>query len=129
MFTSQSVIGSSTFWNDSVTVGFGGSICALDVGIVMVSKCSFILGTSFKNRGSISVVSESTLNIQDSIVTRSHSNHQGGGIFLNDKSFLKADNLSVVRSSSGTGGGIYCEDSNIDIRDGNVDNNTALTNG
>ena len=114
-----------SFEEESVTFGYGGSICTLDIGNVSIQNSSFKGCKAFIG-GSISLIAESVINIEDTIISESISNTTAGAVYVNHKSAMKGTNLSVINSSSSSGGGITCKGSHLDLTVGKVKGNQAL---
>ena len=50
----------------------------------------------------------------------------GGGVFVSDKSRVTIQNGSTIQGNTGTrGGGIYVDNSTVEVEDSTIDNNTA----
>ena len=50
----------------------------------------------------------------------------GGGVFVSDKSHVTIQNGSTIQGNTGTrGGGIYVENSTVEVKDSKIDGNTA----
>ena len=126
---SQSTIGSCTFENESVLEGFGGSICVENVGNCAIQNCSFI-GCKAVSGGTVSLVSESIVNIESSWVSGSHSSITGGGFFIDHQSSLIGNNLSLDNSASSSGGGLSLSDSSkVMLKNVSISKNRAITFG
>ena len=125
VYTSTINIKFCSFEDESVTFGYGGSICTLDIGNVSIHNSSF-------NRckanigGTISLTSESVINIEDTTISESISNTTAGAVYVNHKSIMKGSNLSVINSSSSYGGGITCKGSEMYLTEGKVKDNQAF---
>ena len=127
--TSDMIIESSTFEDESVRSGYGGSVCALDIGNVTIEHSTFLACRSSSTGGAISVMSESVLNIRHSMISDSFANISAGGLYVNHKSHLVASNVSIEGSASTSGGGIYCSTSKMGLTSGIVAKNNVSSNG
>ena len=126
---SKGFLYSSTFTNESALLGYGGSISVENVGNVTISTSDYIRCTGVFG-GTISVVSESTMNLLDSGMTYSHSAVSGGGVYINHQSALWASNVTIDSSISLTGGGITVSDSStINLDETVLFFNTAFESG
>ena len=127
--TSDMVIESSVFENESVLSGYGGSVCVLDIGNVTIEHSTFLACRSHYKGGAISVMSESVLKIEHSTISESLANISAGGLYVNHMSHLVASDVSVQGSTSASGSGIYCSTSKMMLTSGNVTQNNASSNG
>ena len=126
---SQSTIGSCNFENESAVEGFGGAICVENVGNCEIQNCSFI-GCKAVSGGTVSLVSESAVNIESSWVSGSHSSITGGGFFVDYQSVLTGTNLTLDNSVSSSGGGLSLSDSSeVKLKKVSISKNTATTSG
>ena len=152
---SHSIISSCTFENESTVEGFGGSVCVENVGNCTIQNCSFI-GCKATSGGTVSLISESLLNIKDSRVNHSASVLSGGGFHINHQSVLIGTNLMINNSISYSGGGfslsessearlnnvsfsnnsvnmfggaIHCDKSSVTFEEGFTEGNTAGQHG
>ena len=123
--TSYIKISYCIFENESVVFGYGGSVCALDIGYVTIQHSSF-RRCSAAFGGSLSVMSETIMSIEYSMITESSSNTTGGAVYINHDSSLKSTNISILNCSSASGGGISCRESLINLDVGMLSSNRAL---
>ena len=123
--TSYINISCCNFENESVVLGYGGSVCAIDIGNVSIQHSSF-RRCSAAYGGSLSVMSESILSIEHSLISESLSNRTAGAVFVNHESTLTSTNISILNCSSASGGGISCRKSIINLDIGMLSNNRAL---
>ena len=113
------------FEEESVTFGYGGSICTLDIGNISIQNSSF-KGCKANIGGTISLIAESVINIEETTISESISNTTAGAVYVNHKSVMKGKNLSVINSNSSSGGGITCKGSNLYLTVGKLKDNQAL---
>ena len=123
--TSYINISYCNFENESVVFGYGGSVCALDIGNVSIEHSSF-RRCSAAFGGSLSAMSESIMSIEHSLISESLSNRTAGAVFVNHESTLTSTNISILNCSSASGGGISCRKSTINLDIGMLSNNRAL---
>ena len=81
-----------------------------NVGNCTIQNCSFI-GCKAASGGTVSLVSESVVNIEDSLVRHSSSVLSGGGFHVNHQSLLIGTNLTINNSISCSGGGLSLSES------------------
>ena len=125
---SLAVIYSSTFENESSAVGYGGSIAAEHVGNVTLDNCIFI-SCEAANGGSVSVRTESILIAKSFLLDSSFSTSSGGGLYIG-KSVLRSYNVTIKKSKSTSGAGIYVSElSEITMKEFNLVKNEALVSG
>ena len=94
-----------TFESESAMIGNGGSICVENVGNVSITDSKFLECKAFTG-GSISVETESIINIKHSAVYDSFSNSTGAGFYITHNSILAGYNLNISGSKSNSGSGI-----------------------
>ena len=116
---------SCNFKYESVVFGYGGSICALDMSNVSIQNSTF-MGCLASLGGSITVMSGSTANIEYSRISESLANKTAGAVYVNHESTVTATNISILNSSSASGGAISCEESLLDLHGGILSDNKAL---
>ena len=113
------------FQSESVSFGFGGSLCVLDGSDVTVTNSQFVNCTAHTG-GSISVINVSNLKIEDSVILESMGNENAGALHVGHRSSLTAVGLSIQSSKSKFGGGIYCtEGGHITAHNCNFTSNIA----
>jgi predicted outer membrane repeat protein len=97
-----------------------------------VTGCTFSANSSMYSGGAIYCRYQSSLTIKNSIIEDNWSN-RGGGIFCDGRSSVTIENC-VIRGNSvrrgyegspGIGGGIFCYDSSITIKDSEISRNRA----
>ena len=126
---SRTVIGHSTFKNDTAEYGSGGSIAVENDGNGTVSN-SFFHECQSRTGGCIAVNLESTMTVKDSKITQSSSLSNGGAVTVKHHSFLIANNLTVIDSRSIYGGGLSIEEaSEAFLHNAHYVNNAASEKG
>ena len=105
--TCNASIVSCIFQSESVSVGLGGSLCILDGSSVTVTNSQFA-NCEAHTGGSISVINQSNLKIEYTIILESLGNESAGALHVGYRSSLTAVGLSIQNSKSKFGGGIYC---------------------
>ena len=126
---SMAIIKSCTFSDESVVSGFGGAIIADNVANVTIQGCLFNNCTA-ENGGSISVVLESVLKIENSNVTDSLAK-EGGSFYIVDNSFVTGHEITIADGNATRmyGGAIYCTQSWVTFEYAILLNNYAELEG
>ena len=126
---SQAIVQSSTFSNESVTLGYGGAICVESVANVTVQETSFD-GCVGLYGGAMSVMSDSILKLEYSNLTASVGLNKGGGLYVDESSEINLNIFNLLENSvSESGGAIYCRNSQVTLEKGNFIHNTAKRGG
>ena len=87
-------------------------------------------GVSPYNRGGGIYLTNTTLSVQNTIITNNEANGLGGGIFCSTGSVLNLQNVIIDNNyTDSDGGGIYCWDAEMYISDSEIQNNHATAAG
>ena len=128
LLDSRAFIRLSHFLFESVSHGFGGSICLLDASDIYIEYSQFLNCTAHIG-GTFSLMIGSNMHIKHSSIMNSISNTSAGAAYIHSHSVLNGTKLSIVDCESQNGGGIHAEESSTLLLSDSLINGSLAVSG